>query len=520
MQIQATVITENGKKIIKCDSSLTVLDIIKLSGQTFSAPCGGNGRCGKCKVKITGSVTGPSAQEKSMLTSDEIASGIRLACMTKPLNDITISILCNKSYDMSKESYEKQPVFHQNLRNVGIAADIGTTTVAVYFYDLDTGTRLDIKSGANAQASYGADVISRIGYCISNENGLKLLQKVLVDQLNEYIVSFCAENNVEKETVVSAVIAGNTAMEHILAGISPAGLAQSPFTPATLFGTEIQAKSLGLNINEDAQVYFTPCISAFVGGDITAGLLACGFDQAEQTTLFVDIGTNGEMALHHRGKIYCCSVAAGPAFEGAHIKYGAAGIPGAIRSVELVNGQISVQTIQNKKPTGICGSGLIDAVSVMLKTGVLDETGRIHDGNSVTEKDGQRNFLIDPPSGISVTQKDIREVQLAKSAVAAGIEVLHKTALITYNQVQTVYISGSFGAHLCPENACKIGLLPNKLLPLIKPIGSTAGAGVSLILRSRATKRLENILKKCVPVPLSANPYFEEKFIENMHFKA
>lgn len=414
----------------------------------------------------------------------------------------------------------------------GMAVDIGTTTVVAYFYDLITGELIDTQSGINEQRAFGADVISRISACIEQENGLNDLQRTIINELNRFINNFCKMANTKISNIYFATIAGNTTMLHLIAGINPTNIANAPFIPVSLFGKNFSAASLGLNLNVDASVYLVRCISSYIGGDITAGMLACGqacgADATDKTTLYIDIGTNGEMTLIHNGKITCCSTAAGPAFEGAQIKFGTGGVSGAISSIHLQDNEIIIKTINNMPAIGICGSGLIDAIAVMLKLEVIDETGRICDNDEIpdmaiskriVEIDDSNAFILDIESGIYITQKDVREVQLAKSAIASGIACLLHDTNIAVTDVQKLILAGGFGSHMNSDSACEIGLLPKELTDKIEVVGNAAGNGAAqLLLSQESFARLDDIAASCENIELSGHPYFQDQYIENMMF--
>jgi uncharacterized 2Fe-2S/4Fe-4S cluster protein (DUF4445 family) len=439
-----------------------------------------------------------------------------------------ITMIQRKGFFVIKNGNTIVDIFTQPNPVYGMAVDIGTTTVVAYFYDLITGRLIDTESGLNEQRAWGADVISRISACIEQPNGLHDLQQSIINEINNFINDFCKKTSAGSGSIYFATIAGNTTMLHIAAGIHPANIANAPFIPVSLFGCNYSALQTALDLNKDVSVYFVHCLSSYIGGDITAGMLACGLDRIEQTTIYIDIGTNGEMALKHNGKIICCSTAAGPAFEGAQIKYGTGGIAGAISSVQLIENEIIIKTINKKPAIGICGSGLVDAIAVMLNLEVVDETGRICDRDEIDdaiiakriiEIDGGNAFVLDANSGIYISQKDVREVQLAKSAIASGIDCLLHDTGIQVAEVQKLILAGGFGSHLNSDSACEIGLLPKSLLGKIEVVGNAAGNGASqLLLSEESFARLENIASICEYIELSGHAYFQDQYIENMMF--
>jgi len=476
------------------DLSKTILESLQGEGVFIDAPCSGKGHCGKCKVKIEGKATAVSDAEYSLLSENELSQGIRLACLCKPLEPCAVSFITEKNIKIQIDSVKIMPCNDYKKGEIGMAVDVGTTTVAAYFYDLYTGELLNVFSAVNEQKSFGADVISRIDAC-KNDGVLKRLQNIIVKQINGFIKQ-------SGYAVKDAVITGNTVMLHLLTELDPAGIAQSPFVPQSLFSVEYLGEQLGLDIKRN--VYLPPCISAYVGADVAAGLIACLFDENEHTCLFTDFGTNGELALLHNGEILCCATAAGPAFEGANITNGTASVSGAINRVWWEVG-VQYTTIDGEPAVGICGSGLLDAVAVLVQQGIVDETGYMDD-----------DFLI---GGIALTPKDIRQVQLAKSAVASGIDCLLKEADIAPSDIDFVYVAGGFGANISPASAEMIGLFRHEFKGKYKVMGNTSGIGASQALLSVPMKeRLEQLPVKCRYIELSGDGYFNERYMENMMF--
>jgi uncharacterized 2Fe-2S/4Fe-4S cluster protein (DUF4445 family) len=410
-------------------------------------------------------------------------------------------------------------------KGFGIAVDIGTTTVAAYLFRLETGETLSVKSRLNAQAFLGLDVISRIKYCMDIEGGLAAMQTAIVKELNSFIASLTQEQGLSNMDVSHMVITGNTTMLHLLSGIDPRTMGYSPFKPASLFGSFIKATELQLDA-PNTSVYLADCVSAFVGGDITCAILASGITETDAPCLLLDIGTNGEVALGSKNGLWTTSTAAGPAFEGAELKHGMAGVPGAIASVYLRDGRIEMTTIGGIAPKGICGSGVIDAMALFLDIGLVDETGRIEGKRTlpeglkqmIIEEDGMA--AIELSAGISITQKDIREVQKAKAAIAAGVLALLNHGGIGLADVGRVYLAGGFGNYMDATSALRIGLLPREMEGRIMPIGNAAGAGATLaLLHDDHRKKLAEIKNAARSVELDADPYFMEQYIECMLFQ-
>lgn len=508
---------------------MRVSDALSAAGikASYSAPCGGHGRCGKCRVRLEGALSAPDGVETKFLSPAELEAGLRLACRCCAEGEFTYF---DESADDSSaiqlegamSGFELSPVCGAQY---GVAVDIGTTTAAVYLCSLFNGTVEASAAFQNPQRKWGADVISRIGACIDDYSNLDRLRSAILDGINGAIDSF----SVSPEKIGAAAITGNTTMLHFAAGLDPRGIANAPFTPSSLFGDEFNADiknaaQSGLLIAEGATVYYMPCFSAYVGGDIASGMAAADFDIADGVNLYVDIGTNGEMALGGRDGILLCSTAAGPAFEGAHIECGMGGVAGAIRRVTEENGVLQTDVIGGRIPTGICGSGLIDAVAMMLYHGALGETGRL-DGekcefhNRAFGHSGeQKRFYL--TNEVYISDSDIREVQLAKAAIRAGISTMLDESGADEGSVSRLYLAGGFGSHIDPRSACAIGMLPPALLNKISAVGNTAGTGAALYLMSRQTReRIASMRDKARYLELSRNEFFMDEYIEQMCFE-
>ena len=422
-------------------------------------------------------------------------------------NNIQVQTMGIKSRDMQADLHDSG--------GYGIAVDIGTTTVAMYLYSLGTGELIDYAGIENPQRLHGADVISRINYTIeNNENndGLRALQALILDCISNLADTLCKRSGITRADIYSIVLAGNTVMQTIAAGIDPKDIAFAPFTPPDLFDYEISADKLLNGFGQDAKIYLAPAFAGYVGGDVATGVIAADLDLYDKTKLYLDIGTNGEIGLGNRDSIIFCATAAGPAFEGAHIECGTPGIPGAINRVELTeDGSIYYETINGLPPVGICGSGIIDACAAMLDLGVLDETGFIE------LDDGEDEFKI--CEGVYISQKDIREIQLAKSAISAGIATLLHYANKTLDDIDEVILAGGFGTHINKKSACKIGLIPPELEDKITVAGNAAGTGASAVLLNRqARERIKKLSNIASYIELSGDAFFMDEYIERMMF--
>ncbi len=498
----------NGRLIkdAKGTAGDTLLNVITKAGEFLDAPCGGNGKCGKCLVQLA-----PDGEKvKACCTELSADTDIYLPDEMDEMKIADIGSGAQHDTGDAKGPY-------------GIAVDIGTTTVVAHLTDLPTGKRIATSSGVNEQRRFGADVISRIQYCA--ENGHEELTRVIRTQIAGLINDNIRKAGISKDEIKYLSIAGNTIMEHLFAGDSPVGMGVVPFTPVSLYGDERPAGE-DMPVAKDAVLYLAPCVSSYVGGDITAGMIACDLDDDEGATIYLDIGTNGEMGLKIKDKCIVCATAAGPAFEGAEITCGMAAVPGAVNHARWVNGKLEYDVVGNTVPTGICGSGLLDVLALMLDCGVVDESGRLLGKDEldgpITDYMGRREnknvFWISEENDVCVTSDDVRKLQLAKAAIAAGIQTMLRHAGI--KEVGSFLLCGGFGSFMDQKSAARMGLFPTSFLPVSKTMGNTAGEGAALTVWSEeARKRLNQFRDDCEYIELSDSLVFNEEFIEQMMFE-
>jgi len=417
----------------------------------------------------------------------------------------------------------------------GVAVDIGTTTLAAKLLDITTGEILAIAAVVNPQKSYGADVVSRINYTVENKGGLALLQRIIIKAINELIASLCSDAEITASDICKLVFTGNTVMQHLLLNVDPRNIAYKPYAPAFQGPVTLTAAEVGLRVSTGASVYVLPGLACFVGSDLTAVLTVLDLDLNDKLQLVVDIGTNGEIVFGCKDKLLCCSSPAGPAWEGATIAWGMRAAQGAIERAQIFDGELRYRTIGDAKPIGICGSGLLDLVSEFRRCEIIDKTGRIlapaELGSHVPEKlrhhivpqeNGANNLIIaeiNTNKQIMLTQKDIREVQLAKSTIAAGIKILLQEVGTDAHQIENIYIAGAFGNHVRGKDAIDLGLIPGVEESRIHFIGNAALAGAEAVLLSqKARKRAESIAASVEYVEISEHPDFQEHFVGSMHF--
>ena len=486
-----TIHTEDGARTVGFDGSPLVSEVLEQAGILFPHPCGGRGVCGKCAVRLAGAVAEPTTAERK--------TGLRLACQSRLLGDTEVWLtLAERTMTQIETDGEEIAVpLLPMAGKLGAAADIGTTTLALKLFSLADGKCLATVAGQNPQVSVAADVMGRIGAALDGQ-GL-LLQTQIQKALRELLGSACREAGADAQDVRSLVLTCNTTMLYLLTGRNPESLSHAPFEADTLFG--VTANVLG------REAYLPPCMNAFVGADTTCAVLACGICEQPETALLCDIGTNGEIALWKEGKLCVTSTAAGPAFEGAGISCGVNAVRGAVDRVWVEGGEIRAHTVGEAEPCGVCGSGLMDAVAAYLETELIDETG-------YTEKDEL------PLCGqITLAPKDIRQVQLAKAAICAGVRTLLHVTKTDEADVKKVYLAGGFGKHLRAESCAKIGLLPPALARKCEAVGNAALAGaVRLLLNTEEQARAAAIARSSEHVNLGGNPVFNQEYIEQMLF--
>jgi uncharacterized 2Fe-2S/4Fe-4S cluster protein (DUF4445 family) len=417
----------------------------------------------------------------------------------------------------------------------GLAFDIGTTTVVAMLWDLKTGKEMGAAACTNPQNEFGSDVISRITYCDDDPQKFSVIRSKIIQGLSSLTQELTENFNVGKDEILQVTVGGNTTMSHIFAGYPPASLARAPFSPMYTGSLLLRQQELGLMVSETAQITLLPNIAGHVGGDIVAGIVASRILDEKKLTLFLDIGTNGEIVLAKDGIAMTCSTAAGPAFEGANIQNGMRAAPGAIEKIKIKDGEIFIKTVDDAEPVGICGSGIIDVMAEMLGVGLINFKGRLaskddyeknHPGSPLAERlinteDGREFILVYKEGGenIVVTQKDIREVQLAKGAVAAGISIMLNRMGKTTEDIHKIIIAGAFGNFIHKESAVAIGLIPSLPMNHIISAGNTAGAGVSMALMSDAEMELAKSIPKNVEhIELASCSEFQDEYMKALAF--
>lgn len=481
--------TPSGKTVYVEENS-TVLQAAQQLGIELSAPCGGKGTCGKCRVCIGGKEV--------------------LACQTKVDADMTVELLSQAKEQILTAGQALDITLDPVKPGYLTAFDIGTTTVVCFLLSPE-GKELAVESMLNPQVTYGADVISRIQHAIGG--ALEPLSQSIRKGMSELLGKCCKKAGIAPAQISVISVVGNPCMQQLFLGISPANLAAVPFSPVLKEAKEEPAAAIFPEC-ENAVLLTIPDIAGYVGADTMGCVLATRMYESGETTLMVDIGTNGEMVLAHKGRMVACSTAAGPALEGANIQFGMRGSTGAIDHVWVDGGSMKYSVIGDGKPVGICGSGIIDAVAALLNQKLLNKRGRIQ---CKEEIDGQR--IVRLSEDVYLTQDDIRQVQMAKGAISAGIHLLCDHLEIEVTDIQQVVLAGAFGSFLNPDSACRIELLPMELSGKIRAAGNLAGAGSRMIACSKSQFSLtQKLVDRIEFIELADLPQFQKTFAKCMTF--
>jgi uncharacterized 2Fe-2S/4Fe-4S cluster protein (DUF4445 family) len=596
---------------VHLDAGKTLLEateqIVSLGEDALYAPCGGQGLCGRCRIRIVkGPVSPPTDVEQRSLKEEALKAGVRLACQVRPLGPLHVEIPPESLAGRQKLQVEGTPVAvvpapaikrysvelkASSLRNplsvwqqterflseryhlhdirpdlelvrrvpalaeqitamvtlrgseiinahvtgqapkpVGLAVDLGTTKVAGFLVELESGVTLAAEGIMNPQIPYGEDVMSRLAYALGDEKHLAHLAQMAGEGINRLLRTLLARAGLESNHVEEALLVGNTAMHHLLLRLPVQQLARAPYLPAVSGPIEVKAREIGLQTAPGTVAYFLSPVASFVGGDHVAMILASRLHETSGTVLGLDIGTNTEVVLARAGNMICCSCPSGPAFEGAHIYQGMRAVDGAISRFQLTDGGRAVhyETIGGRPPVGLCGSGVLDVVAQLLQHGIISDYGILDRNHPRVRKGGEGegfHFLLVPAAisgqdhDLILTQKDISEIQLVKSAIASGIELLLRFTGIRKDEIEKVVVAGAFGTHLRLESAVAIGLLPDLPLERFEQVGNAAGTGarvalVSLIERSQAAK----IAQRAQYLELTTRPEFQDTFTRALRF--
>ena len=520
--IKVSIKSHDGDRVLKARKGDRLLDVLRSAGAEVYSPCGGNGRCGKCLVTIRGKgirlachyllehdieLALPKHEAALIVESEQmLQKTITLDCGIEKIcknGIVTVSYKGRSLWPSIKSSPETDKLY-------GIAVDIGTTTVVVFLQDLTSGKTVGVESFINPQAAYGHDVISRIHHTMEHTGGLAGLRAMLAAGINEAIDALCRRTGISNRNIFKTTVAGNPTMLHFFLGKNPSSIACAPYKPLFTEAQQTTGNECGLCMNPAGVVQVLPSISGFVGADVVAGIATTPFVDTDGFSLYIDIGTNGEMAVGNREKMFCCSTAAGPAFEGATLHCGAGGVEGAICS--FADGRYT--TIGGCAPVGICGSGIVDIVAFLLENEIIDHNGYMDEAYRIEQKERTATG-----EDIVLTPRDVREVQLAKAAIRAGVTILAKSAGISLDAVETVYLAGAFGNFMNIANSTAIGLIPKQLADKVVCVGNAAGYGARLALCSvDFEESLGRIAAKAHYIELSGRNDFNEEFVKEIEF--
>ncbi|MBU3204960.1 ASKHA domain-containing protein [Clostridium algidicarnis] len=562
---------------IEVEKDTILLDAIRKAKLNIETPCNGMGFCGKCKVIARGELSILGYKERKIIDENKYE---RLSCMAMVLGDVEVELIenekilktINKGFSIeveidspvkiiklkqidkvssspyvdylgynlnSVELYRKVSIMEeQNPKEIwgvifsdrlldissyeksilGVAIDIGTTGISYYLLDLSSGEILKSLSSLNPQTEYGGDVITRISYCMEDPLGAIKLQELIVDEINNTIKKL-TNSIYEMDDIYHIAISANTTMSHLLLGVNPRSLAKAPYRPMFLGLGDIKAKDISIKVNEEAVLSIIPSASAYVGGDIVSGIMASDF-QNDRGAVFIDIGTNGELAALKDGKIISTSTAAGPALEGMNIECGCRAQRGAIETFYIDEKyNIHYKTIGDEKALGICGSGLIDIAGALVKRNILMKSGRWNKNldPNVAERLVDKKFYI--TKDIYISQKDIRQIQLAKGAIAAGVILMLEEIGLRIDDIQKIYIAGAFGYHVNPDNIKIIGLIPKGFSGEICFLGNTSLEGSRLaLINKECLQKVYDIKENMKVLELSLRESFQEVFVSQLSF--
>jgi uncharacterized 2Fe-2S/4Fe-4S cluster protein (DUF4445 family) len=477
-------------------------DLLFEQGVEF--PCGGHGRCRGCRVRIHQGKAEINDAQKEKLSDEELKNGWRLACQCSLVDHLVVEL---RQWDAAILADDSSFAFEPRP-GLGVAVDLGTTTLVAQLLDLTTGRVLAVRTALNAQARFGADVMSRIEYA-GPDGHLPALTQLIRSQIASLIDQLVSSSKAGRAEIRDVVLVGNTVMHHFFCGIDVKPLSQYPFESPETEMKSFRSGDLGWNLNPNARIRFLPCLGGFVGSDVLAGVLAARLAESQEIGALVDLGTNGEIVVGNSAGLLYASTAAGPAFEGARISMGMRAASGAISQVTVEGGRIACHVLGNVAPQGLCGSGLVDAVAAGLDLEIIQPSGRF--------AQGRKQWTLAPP--VALTQSDIRELQLAKSAISAGLRILLERLGASLRDVQKLYLAGAFGNYVSHTSAQRIGLIP---MPAdkIHAAGNTALQGAKLALFGPGVEdgAYSRLRQKIQHVPLRAEANFEEAFVEGLAF--
>jgi uncharacterized 2Fe-2S/4Fe-4S cluster protein (DUF4445 family) len=502
MSDRVRIVLEPLGQTVRVQRGTALRDVLFRYGVEF--PCGGQGRCRGCRVRLIEGSAPVTPPQEEILSPTELREGWRLACQCAAESPVTLQVAQWETAILTDHA-----AFSFTPREGwGIAVDLGTTTVVAQLIDLESGRVLGVRTALNPQARYGADVMSRIQFALDSGGHAKLVD-LIRSKIGSLIRRLVASAECQETPFRSVVVVGNTVMHHFLGGFDLEPLSHWPFEMEAEGAHEFPASEFGWKLRGDPPVRLLPCLGGFVGSDILAGVLATRIHESDSLVALVDLGTNGEIALGNRERILCASTAAGPAFEGGGISMGMQATTGAITAVGVENGSLRCRVQGDVPARGICGSGLVDAIAAGLDLGAIEPTGRLSENFNP--------FELSP--GVSLTQRDVRQLQLAKGATSAGIRILMERWNAAPRDLSRLHLAGAFGNYVDPASARRVGLIdfPDET---VEPAGNTAllGAKLALFAEGSDAGELSSVRDRIEHVPLAADPKFQEIFVESMAF--
>ncbi|MHC4132664.1 MAG: ASKHA domain-containing protein [Planctomycetota bacterium] len=519
---------EPDGKDISVHKGTTILEAASRAGIIINTPCGGKGICKKCQVQLL-------PDERSVCSCQHLIEKdivVKIPSQARFFEHKILTEGIKTELTLEHDIYKQYLQITSDKRILGLAVDIGTTTVVVKLIDLNTGKTLAGRAKLNPQAKYGDNVISRISYA-DTEQKLNELHNLIIDCINRLAQSLCEDAGIKLKDIFEVCAVGNTTMNHIFLKLPIKQLGQAPYEPALLDAYDKNPAQISLITNKDGNIHTPPNIAGFVGSDTIAVALAVDIEASNENMLIIDIGTNGELLLARNNQIYAASCAAGPALEGAGISCGGRAAQGAIEAVFSNEDDIDFDVIGNVPPKSICGSGLIDAAAMLTELGIIDSTGRFIESKKlehlnklvssrITLIDNQPVFILveNDQNKVFVSQNDIRQIQLAKAAIRTGIQLLQQKLGIKDNEIKQIYLAGAFGNYIKIESALRIGLLPDIPEQAFHFIGNAAASGAQMmLLSSEYRKKAQKLARKIEYVEIAYEKSFETLFAKYMAFK-
>jgi len=592
------VLFEPSGRRVSCSPGQTLMEAARQAGLPIASVCGGQGTCGKCRVRVQGALDALTAREEDLLSPEERAAGYRLACqarlrgparaflpfaeqvaykaavwgpspprqpnvhkvylrlpppslsdqradlerlragLDRPALEVELPALRSLASTLRRANWEVTAVLvggrlaaveegDTRDRSWGVACDLGTTTAAVYLLDLNTGEQRAASVALNRQTAYGEDVLSRLDR--AHAGGAEALRRAALETLNDLIAQVCREAGLSSQHIYEATLVGNPCMVHLLLGLDPHAIGLAPYIPTVADALDLPAREVGLEIAPGGNVHFLPAVAGYLGADAVADALAASLGEDERVRVLVDLGTNAEVLLSRGRELFACAAPAGPAFEGARISCGMRAAPGAIDRVWLADGRVQVHVLGERPALGLAGSGLVSAAAALRRAGLLSDRGRFLPerapaGLFAQGRDGPELVLVpEDASGtgrrLTLTQRDVAELLLARAAVAAGLRLLLQEAGLEEKDLEEVLLAGSFGNFVDREEAMEIGLLPRLPPERVIGLGNAAGAGAVLALLSLPMRRrAQEVARQIRYIELSAHPEFREAFVRAMAF--